>query len=147
MTTCEQVVKNSEPYVGMDTYSVHIGTMDTSVTLLSRNRNSFTLPIILWVYGKKVQVKALVDSGATTTFINKSAVESNNLVTHNLVHSFDIYNADGALNKSGKINQAICFYVEIGTHKSTHQLLVADLGNKKMIIGYTYLQKHNSEID
>ncbi|RDX51698.1 hypothetical protein OH76DRAFT_1329800, partial [Lentinus brumalis] len=60
---------------------------------------------------------------------------------------YDVYNADGTSNKSGQITHAVRSYVEIGSHKSTHQLLVADLGSKDMILGYTYLRRHNPEID
>ncbi|RDX52413.1 hypothetical protein OH76DRAFT_1307764, partial [Lentinus brumalis] len=78
--------------------------------------------------GRKVQVEALVDSGATTSFINKSVVETYHLGTHKLATPYDVYNADGTSNKSGQITHAVRSYVEIGSHKSTHQLLVADLG-------------------
>ncbi|KAH9896413.1 hypothetical protein C8Q73DRAFT_602934, partial [Cubamyces lactineus] len=88
---------------------------------------------------------ALVDSGATTTFINKSVVEKNHLATIKLATPYDVYNADGTTNKNGKITHAIRSYIEIGSHKSTHQVLVADLGKKDMIIGYTYLHRHNPE--
>ena len=148
MTTCEHVAENGKPNVGMNTFGVSISSTDTPVvSSCSRSRNSFKLPVTLWVYGKKVQVEALVDSGATTSFINKSVVESNNLVTNKLAHPYDVYNADGTSNKQGQIKYGVRSYVEIGSHKSTHQLLVADLGDKDMILGYTYLRKHNPEID
>ena len=148
MTTCEHVAENGRPNVGMSTYSANISSTETPVvSSCSRSRNSFKLAVTLWVYGKKVQVEALVDSGATTSFINKSVVESNNLVTNKLAHPYDVYNADGTSNKQGQIKYGVRSYVEIGSHKSTHQLLVADLGDKDMILGYTYLRKHNPEID
>ncbi|CDO69613.1 hypothetical protein BN946_scf184851.g1 [Trametes cinnabarina] len=96
---------------------------------------------------RKVQVEALVDSGATTTFINKSVVEKYHLVTSKLATPYDVYNTDGTTNKNGKITHAIRSYIEIGSHKSTHQVLVADLGKKDMILGYTYLRRHKPEID
>ena len=138
MTTCEHVAENGRPNVGMSTYSANISSTETPVvSSCSRSRNSFKLAVTLWVYGKKVQVEALVDSGATTSFINKSVVESNNLVTNKLAHPYDVYNADGTSNKQGQIKYGVRSYVEIGSHKSTHQLLVADLGDKDMILGYT----------
>jgi len=44
---------------------------------------SFKIPVTLWVYGKKVQTKALVDLGATMNFIDRVVVENNNLVITN----------------------------------------------------------------
>lgn len=101
----------------------------------------------LWVYGKKVQTKALVDSGATTNFIKQKFVETNHLVTNKLAVPYDVKNADGTFNISGKITEYVCAYVEIGTHKTVHYLFVTHLGDKEMILGYSYLYKHNPEID
>ena len=95
----------------------------------------------------KVQVEALIDSGATTTFINQSVVDKHNLVTYKLASPFTVVNADGTSNQHGQIRDSVRAYLEIGSHKSSNQMLVTDLGNKDMIIGMTYLRRHNPEID
>ena len=82
-----------------------------------------------------MQVEALVDSGATTTFINKSVVETHNLVTYRLATPFNVLNAEGTSNKHGRIQDSVRAYLEIGSHKSNNHMLVTDLGNKDMIIG------------
>ncbi|THU81718.1 hypothetical protein K435DRAFT_692987, partial [Dendrothele bispora CBS 962.96] len=73
---------------------------------------------------RKVQVRALVDSGATTTFINKSVVESNNLVKEKLAHPFEVINADDSPNKNGTITHSVKGYLEIGSHRAKTHLLV-----------------------
>ena len=108
---------------------------------------SFKLPVTLWVYGHKAQAEALVDSGATTNFIDKAFVERNHLVTNRLAYPYDVRNADGTLNVAGQIRDYVRAYVEIGDHKSTHYLFVTQLGDKDMMIGYSYLYKHNPNID
>ena len=108
---------------------------------------TFKLPVTLWVYGTKVQAEALVDSGATTNFIDKSFVERNHLVTNKLAISYIVNNTDGTPNAAGQIKEYVCAYLEIGTHKTTHYLFVTQLGDKDMMIGYSYLYKHNPEID
>jgi hypothetical protein len=105
------------------------------------------LPVTAWVYGKKAQLEALVDSGATTTFINKWLVKSNNLLMHKLASPFNVINADGTSNKSRQITNAIRCYLEIEMHKSKNQILVTDLRSKDMIFGMSFLQCHNPEID
>jgi len=60
---------------------------------------SFKIPVTLWVYKKKVQTKALVDSEATTNFVNRVVMENNNLVTYKLVNLYYLINADGTPNK------------------------------------------------
>ena len=101
----------------------------------------------LWVYGIKVQTEALVDSGATTNFIDKDFVKRNNLVTNKLATPYDVNNVDGTPNRAGQITEYVRAYVEIGTHKTTHYLFVTNLGDKEMMIGYTYLYNHNPQID
>ena len=107
----------------------------------------FKIPVILWVYGKKVQTKALVDLEATMNFINSVVVENNNLVTYKLANLYHIINADGTPNKVGQITKYVQAYVEIELYKIIQHLFVTNLGNKKMMIGYSYLYKHNPNIN
>jgi len=75
---------------------------------IARNKTtSFKIPVTLWVYDKKVQTKALVDSGATTNFVDRVVVENNNLVTHKLVNPYRVINANGTPNKVGQITEYI----------------------------------------
>ena len=50
-------------------------------------------------------------------------------------------------NKAGQITEYVRAYVEIGSYKMTQHLFVTNLGNKEMMIGYSYLYKHNPNID
>ena len=70
-------------------------------------KTSFKIPVTLWVYGKKIQTKALVDSGATTNFINRVFVENNNLVKYKLANPYKVVNADSTPNKAGQITEYI----------------------------------------
>ena len=54
---------------------------------------------------------------------------------------------DGTPNKAGQITEYVQAYVEIGSHKMTQYLFVTNLENKEMMIGYSYLYKHNPNID
>jgi len=74
-------------------------------------------------------------------------VENNNLVTHKLANPYCVINVDGTPNKVGQITEYVQAYVEIGSHKTTQHLFVTNLGNKEMMIGYSYLYKHNPNID
>jgi len=107
----------------------------------------FKIPVILWVYGKKVQTKALVDLEATMNFVNSVVMENNNLVTCKLANLYHIINADGTPNKVGQITKYVQAYVEIELYKIIQHLFVTNLGNKKMMIGYSYLYKHNPNIN
>ena len=68
---------------------------------------NFTLQIMLWIYEKQVQVRALVDSGATTLFIDTDFVKKHRLVTSCLEHSIKVTNADRTPNKAGQITHLV----------------------------------------
>ena len=89
----------------------------------------------------------MVDSGATTSFINKSFVKTNKLVTIKLATLYQVRNVDNTLNKGGCITEAVKAYIEIGAHKHKQLLLVTDLDDKDMYIGYKFLYKHNPNIN
>ena len=80
-------------------------------------------------------------------FIDKVIVENNNLVTYKLANPYYVINVDGTPNKAKYITEYIWAYVEIGLHKMIQYLFVTNLGNKEMMIGYSYLYKHNPNID
>jgi len=121
--------------------------LESCNNIVCNKTTSFKIPVILWIYGKKVQTKALVDLGATTNFIDRVTMENNNLVTHKLANLYYVINADGTPNKVGQITEYVRAYVEIESHKTTQHLFVTNLGNKEMMIGYSYLYKHNPNID
>ena len=84
-------------------------TCNRIVVRVPRNKLSFTIPVTVWVTGKKVTVDALIDSGATTTFIDSKIVEKNNLVFRKLAEVHPVYNADGTTNKNGNIKRAVTY--------------------------------------
>jgi len=105
---------------------------------------SFKIPVTLWVYGKKVQTK---DLGATMNFIDRVVMENNNLEMYKLANPYYVINVESTPNKVGQITEYVQAYVEIGSHKTTQYLFVTNLENKEMLIGYSYLYKHNPNID
>jgi len=74
-------------------------------------------------------------------------MENNNLVTYKLANSYCVINVDGTPNKAGYITKYVQAYIEIGSYRTTQYLFVTNLENKKMMIGYSYLYKHNPNID
>ena len=67
-------------------------------------------------------------------------------MTIKLATLYQIRNADFTFNKGDRITEAVKAYIEIGTHKHKQLLLVTDLDDKDMYIGYEFLYKHNSNI-
>lgn len=140
MNICPQVCDNSTTHLGLN-------LVDTVRNVASKQQITFALSTNLWVKGKKVQIVALVDSGANTTFISKKVVKTNNLETIKLAKPYGLINADGTKNKGGIVTHYLNALIEIGSHKSTSKLIVADIGDNDVILGFTFLREHNPSID
>ena len=94
-----------------------------------------------------VDIKALLDSGATGMFIDKKFAEGNRIVMQSLDKLIRVYNVDGTLNQGGLITHEVTFIMLYKGHKEKAVFEVCDLRKSTVIIGYTWLQKHNPMID
>lgn len=95
-----------------------IRVWELNVLNVVHNKNyTFKLLVTLWILGKKLQAKALIDSGATTSFINKDYIKKHQLTILRLATSYEIKNADGTSNKQGQITHTIHVLIQIETHK------------------------------
>jgi len=96
---------------------------------------------------RMVDVKALLDSGATGMFIDKKFAEGNGITMRPLNKPIRVYNVDGTLNQGGSITHEVTLMMSHKGHKEKAVFEVCDLGKSTVIIGYTWLQKHNPMID
>jgi len=94
-----------------------------------------------------VDVKALLDSGATGMFIDKKFAEGNGIEMQLLDKPIRVYNVDGTLNQEGSITHEVILMLLHKGHKKKVVVEVCDLGKSMVIIEYTWLWKHNPEID
>ena len=81
MTICD--IEDSIPSISLHKSEV---VLESCNNIVYNKTTFFKIPVTLWVYGKKVQTEALVDSGATINFVNRVVVENNNLVTHKIAN-------------------------------------------------------------
>jgi len=95
--------------------------------------------------GKKLKVKALVDSGCTHTGIDKQLVKDRRIQTKKINFSFEVFNADGT--KNGEVTKVAPLEVEINGHKETLEAAVTDLDETDMFLGHDWLVKHNLEVN
>ena len=90
---------------------------------------------------------AMVDSGASATFLSSHFVERNRVRTEPLPRPISLTNADGSKNSIGMVTRVAPIGLTVGTHQEGIRAIVADLGNEDMIIGVDWLRYHNPEID
>ena len=95
----------------------------------------------------KRNVNALVDCGATGLFVDTEYVRSNNLSPRRLTTPIPVYNIDGTANEAGAITEIADIILRYKGHAERTQFAVTSLGKQNMILGFTWLRKHNPEID
>jgi len=96
---------------------------------------------------RMIDVKALLDSGATGMLIDKKFAEGNRIAMRLLDKPIRVHNVDGTLNQGGSITHEVTLMLSHKGHKEKAVFKVCDLGKSTVIIGYTWLQKHNPTID
>ena len=92
-------------------------------------------------------VPALLDSGANTTFINKAVAERMGLMLEALTNPIHVFNVDSSCNSAGDVTHAVNLTVNFLGHREELHAEVTNLGKNSLILGYTWLKKHNSSID
>ena len=92
-------------------------------------------------------IPALLDSGANATFIDKAIAEQLGLTLEALANPIRIFNVDGSRNLAGDITHAVNIIVDCLGHREELHAKVTNLGKNTLILGYTWLKKHNPLID
>jgi len=105
---------------------VEIGTMDTS---------------------ELHSIKALLDSGATGSFIDRDFVHSKGINTQTLLRNIPVFNVDGSPNEAGQISEVIDVLLHYKTHSERMLLAVSGLGKQSLILGYNWLKDHNPKVN
>ena len=111
----------------------------------SINKNSFTIPIK--ISEKNVKTETLINSGAGGEFIDQNHARTLKLSLQELTKPISALNVDGTLNKKGTIKHYVSLDLDIFGQKQMTWLLVTGLGKQKMILEFSWLQKHNPIIN
>lgn len=97
--------------------------------------------------GVEVRTSALVDSGATGSFIDRDFVAQHGIATRRLARPVPVLNVDGSPNEAGQITEIVDLILRYKRHAERVVFAVTGLGKKNVILGYTWLREHNPEIN
>ena len=86
---------------------------------------------------KLYSVKALLDSGATGSFINRDFVCSKGINTQTLSCNILVFNVDGSPNEAGQISEVVDVLLRYKTHSKRMLLAISGLGKQSLILSYT----------
>jgi len=95
--------------------------------------------------GKKLKVKAVVDSRCTHIGINEQLVKNKRIQTKKIDFSFEVFNADGTKNR--EVTKVALLEIKINGHKETLEAVVTNLDGTDIFLGHDWLVKHNSEVN
>ena len=94
-----------------------------------------------------ISAQALLDSGANVIFIDRKWVVAQGLKQKPLRRPIPVYNVDGTKNSAGEITHYVDVIIRYEGHQEQAMAEVTDLGKNQLILGYTWLKKHNPTID
>ncbi len=116
---------------------------------LSGNEKSLTTNIqIEGSTGRNhIKTSALIDSGCTSSAINRAFVKKHDLPTRATAAPITVYNADGSKNSSGQITAFAELRITIGDHAERIDLAVTDLHDQDIFLGHDWLARHNPLIN
>jgi hypothetical protein len=95
----------------------------------------------------KHRTNALVNSGATGLFMDSGYVCANAINTCQLSSPIPVFNIDSSANEVGEIREVAEVILRYDGHAEHAQFAVTQLGKQNMILGFTWLQEHNPEVD
>lgn len=97
--------------------------------------------------GKVLATNTLLDCGTTSLFIDMEYMCAKCLTIRTLVQPVPVYNVDGSLNKAGAITGIMDLILCYNSHTEHAQFAVTKLRKQDVILGYTWLRKHNPEVN
>ena len=117
--------------------------------LSNTKTNSTIIPAVLQTVdtAMKFTVDCLLDSGATGCYIDESLARELGLNLERLAHPIPVYNVDRTPNEAGPIRYVVPLRLKVGDHVETITFAVTNTGPNKIILGHSWLRRHNPNID
>src|SRR6202046_2062079 len=119
-----------------------IATMETGPTSLKLKVEIETTDT-----AERKSVLSLLDSGATGELIDRQYAKSCRFNLLKLSTPIPVFNVDGTPNEAGDITEVVDLILRYKNHSERTLFAVSNLGKQKMILGHSWLRKHNPEID
>ena len=109
--------------------------------------HAIKVPFQLRTSQKRVDQKALLDSGTTECFIHPRVVAQLQLTKRKLEKLQKVQNVDGTTNKDGEILEAEDLLVNNNGKSTTHAFFVANIGQDNYILGYPFFEASTPNVD
>ena len=112
-----------------------------------RKINAINMPFSFQSAHATAEEVALLDSGATENFIDQESWERMGIGRRPLIKPIKIYNVDGTENKQGDMTHYCHLRIMYNGQEDLQNFYITNLGKDRIILGYTFLEKFNPQID
>ena len=96
---------------------------------------------------KEQQVHALIDPTSSLSFVNSQYVKHQKLTTRSLHKPINLEFPDQSPDTDRQISEVLEVTLRHGEHLERMVLLVADLGDRQMVLGADWLAGHKPHVD
>ena len=97
--------------------------------------------------GVKCRTSALGNCSATALFIDEDYVRKNEILTRTLNEAIPVFNVNGTSNEAGMVGKVVEAILQYNDHSERMLFAVTKLSGFTTILRYTWLRKHNPQID
>ena len=111
------------------------------------SKSHFHISCYLEEQKRTTKVAAMVDSGATSLFIDHIFANQHQMLKEPLENPIQLFNIDWSLNKAGSITHKVRLALKVSQDKGKFDFFVTRLGPKKVILGLPWLKHRNPQID
>src|SRR6266851_2983891 len=106
-----------------------------------------TLRVFTHSRSKRAETIALLDSGATENFMSLPYAKYLHLPIKMLAEPQRLFNVDGTQNRAGDLKYYVDMKTRTGTRQTNLRYFLTDLGDHKVILGYTWFATAQPKID
>ena len=117
------------------------------VLVASDNERTLRFPVKLLIGKQIIEMTALINSGATGTFIDLGLLSLANFPLKKMSQPVRAFNVDGSLNKQGTIMWKASTRMLLFQEPKNIELMVVGLGRRQIILGMPWLKTWNPCID
>src|ERR1700761_3314650 len=111
------------------------------------SKSHFHISCYLGGRNRTTKVAAMVDSGATSLFIDHKFASKHKMTKIPLEQPILLYNINGSRNKAGSITHKIQLNLQVGKDEEKFDFYVTSLGPEKVILGLPWLRHRNPQIN
>jgi predicted aspartyl protease len=115
----------------------------SSVLVADMTPQSMLLPVAIGMKKQTIETQALLDCGASGEFMDSEFAKLHNIPLIKLSKPRITRNADGTQNEQGVVTHKAIINLRVNGKEDLMTFFITGLGKDNVILGLTWLRKHN----